>query len=155
MCCIYLSIQPFRNFLGESKPITLLQTIDGSWSEWSQWSSCSKSCLSKSDGFALGERERSRKCDNPEPRNKGRQCLGEVTESFQCSAELCDGIWQSWSLWSACSESCGTGSRSRSRKCSDLQCKTLRENSQYTSLKFDDGIVEIDSGCNDHDCPRE
>ena len=46
-----------RNVMGESKPVSLLQTLDGSWSEWTDWSACSKSCLSQSDG--LGERVRS------------------------------------------------------------------------------------------------
>ena len=43
-----------RNVMGQSKPVRLLQTLDGSWSQWSDWSACSKSCLSQSDG--LGEK---------------------------------------------------------------------------------------------------
>ena len=92
-----------RNVMGESEPVMLLQTLDGSWSEWSEWSACSKTCLSQSDGLgekpiqcrdlsynsssALGVRRRSRRCDSPRPQNNGRQCLGELTETAQCSAE--------------------------------------------------------------------
>ena len=36
---------------GESEPVTLLQTVDGSWSEWGDWGACSKTCLSKNDNF--------------------------------------------------------------------------------------------------------
>ena len=33
------------NSIGNSKPIYLVETIDGKWSSWSTWSSCSKTCL--------------------------------------------------------------------------------------------------------------
>ena len=36
---------------GESDPVTLLQSVDGSWSQWTSWSACSKTCLSKSENF--------------------------------------------------------------------------------------------------------
>ena len=151
--------------MGQSQPVRLLQTLDGSWSEWSDWSACSKSCLSQSDGLgeihlvrsqcialstiiynsssALGVRRRSRRCDSPRPQNNGRQCLGELTETAQCSTELCEGTWGSWTPWTICSKSCGKGSRSRSRRCSDLQCRS------------DSSNFEIDDKCNDHECPSE
>ena len=151
----YKLLPPIRNILGESKPITLLQTLDGSWSEWSPWSSCSKSCLSKSDGLTPGTKERSRKCDSPKPQNNGRECLGEATDSSTCSTELCNGTWEEWSLWSPCSESCGKGSRQRKRECSENKCQSIQENSQYSNQVLSGGIIQIDSSCNDHDCPRE
>ena len=31
------------------------------------------------------------------------------------------GVWGSWSAWSSCSVSCGTGERRRSRQCEEGQ----------------------------------
>ena len=38
-------IYTVKNSIGESKPISLVETIDGKWNSWSSWSSCSKTCL--------------------------------------------------------------------------------------------------------------
>lgn len=47
--------------------------VDGGWNCWSSWSPC-----------VQGKRTRSRKCNNPPPRDGGKSCLGETTESKQC-----------------------------------------------------------------------
>uniref|UniRef100_A0A672N870 Complement component C7 n=1 Tax=Sinocyclocheilus grahami TaxID=75366 RepID=A0A672N870_SINGR len=43
--------------------------IEGVWSCWSAWSSCSQ-----------GQKSRTRLCNNPAPRNGGRNCIGETVE---------------------------------------------------------------------------
>uniref|UniRef100_A0A8C0YEU0 Complement component C7 n=1 Tax=Cyprinus carpio carpio TaxID=630221 RepID=A0A8C0YEU0_CYPCA len=47
--------------------------IEGVWSCWSAWSSCSQ-----------GQKSRTRLCNNPAPRNGGRNCIGETVESKSC-----------------------------------------------------------------------
>ncbi|XP_068614087.1 complement component C7-like [Brachionichthys hirsutus] len=47
--------------------------IHGSWSCWSAWSQCS--------GV---RRSRSRTCSNPTPQNRGKDCIGESTETSDC-----------------------------------------------------------------------
>uniref|UniRef100_A0A1Q3FR61 Putative axon guidance receptor dscam n=1 Tax=Culex tarsalis TaxID=7177 RepID=A0A1Q3FR61_CULTA len=56
--------------------------VDGGWSEWSQWSKCSKTC-------GVGVRSRKRTCENPEPKNGGRECEGENVELEKCSSKSC------------------------------------------------------------------
>ena len=40
--------------------------IDGNWGSWSEWSGCSSNC----------SLSRTRVCDNPVPKYKGRNCTG-------------------------------------------------------------------------------
>ncbi|XP_048022830.1 complement component 7b isoform X2 [Megalobrama amblycephala] len=47
--------------------------IEGRWSCWSAWSSCSR-----------GQKSRTRSCNNPAPRNGGRNCIGETIERKNC-----------------------------------------------------------------------
>ncbi|XP_061675917.1 adhesion G protein-coupled receptor B1-like [Syngnathoides biaculeatus] len=84
--------------------------VDGVWNEWSSWSSCSSSCSN-------GTMQRTRECNGPS--YGGSECRGEWLESVDCFFGECpvDGSWQPWSLWSACSKSCGGGVQQRSRIC--------------------------------------
>ncbi|KAL5963271.1 Hemicentin-1 [Taenia solium] len=71
------------------------------------------------DDATLLDTNDSRLCESPAPRNGGAYCVGENTETRACLQAFCpvDGVWGSWSPWSACSSTCGAGLRHRSRKC--------------------------------------
>ena len=51
------------------------------------------------------------KYNNENESNENECCLPEYV--------VVDGGWSEWSEWGACNETCGTGSRSRSRACSN------------------------------------
>ncbi|XP_076370861.1 A disintegrin and metalloproteinase with thrombospondin motifs 18-like isoform X2 [Tachypleus tridentatus] len=56
--------------------------VDGGWGAFSDWTSCSKSC---DGGIAYKER----KCNNPRPRNGGKDCEGQTRVYKICNTELC------------------------------------------------------------------
>ncbi|XP_038063563.1 A disintegrin and metalloproteinase with thrombospondin motifs 6-like isoform X2 [Patiria miniata] len=90
---------------------------DGGWSNWGEYSACSVSC-------GYGHRSRYRTCTNPAPQNGGQTCTGSSTEYQQCSNSLAcsvpvNGGWSSWSLFGACSVTCGGGQQTRSRTCTN------------------------------------
>lgn len=58
--------------------------IDGAYSEWSPFSECNATC-------GVGVKIRKRSCNNPEPKNGGRNCSGlgpavgtEACDLFPC-----------------------------------------------------------------------
>ncbi|XP_045165423.2 coadhesin-like [Mercenaria mercenaria] len=88
--------------------------IDGGWTEWEEWSQCDKSC-------DLGYQVRLRRCANPPPYYNGKPCDGKDIEPRECNKDPCpvNGNWTNWFPWSPCSVSCGTGTKSRLRTCSN------------------------------------
>ncbi|XP_047002817.1 uncharacterized protein LOC124620192 [Schistocerca americana] len=56
--------------------------VDGGWSEWGPATSCSATC---GGGWGL----RKRRCDNPPPTLKGRDCEGDDTMDEQCNTFPC------------------------------------------------------------------
>ncbi|XP_039906140.1 netrin receptor UNC5D isoform X1 [Simochromis diagramma] len=53
--------------------------IDGGWNEWSQWTVCSSQC----------ERQRTRECNSPVPRHRGKMCEGNSEATENCTDGLC------------------------------------------------------------------
>ncbi|KAL8608110.1 hypothetical protein ACOMHN_016565 [Nucella lapillus] len=101
------------NPLGKTFVETVLNVVvHGRYSDWGDWSECSATC-------GQGVHYRSRSCDNPQPMNGGRDCVGERRESASCQLTPCpeDGEWGNWQKWSSCSVSCGAGQRQRQRPC--------------------------------------
>ncbi|XP_068700145.1 uncharacterized protein [Montipora foliosa] len=99
------------------RPCQVIQCpIHGNYSAWSRWGTCSTSC-------GPGERKRTRTCTNPAPEYGGLTCkekdLGPNVEFSKCNLGDCpvNGVWGPWSLWSACTASCGPGTRERKRSC--------------------------------------
>ena len=56
------------------------EAVDGVWQNWSKWGECSEPC-------GRGEQVRTRSCDNPRPKNGGRQCDGPSIERLPCSCD--------------------------------------------------------------------
>ena len=58
--------------------------VDGGWGPFSDWSQCSAPC-------GGGVQLRNRTCDNPAPKNGGKQCTGVSVEQRTCNAQQCHG----------------------------------------------------------------
>ncbi|XP_020632778.1 SCO-spondin-like, partial [Orbicella faveolata] len=114
--------------------------VDGGWSVWGSWSSCGKTC-------GGGVIERFRSCTNPPPFNGGKGCGSDYHESKECAVNKCpvDGGWSSWSTWTPCNRSCGTGFQERSRSCT--------EPAPRHGGKECHGDPQERHECNTHSCP--
>lgn len=83
----------------------------GGWTPWAQWTKCSRTC-----GF--GSQTRRRFCANAQLGTT--LCQGSTTQSQVCgNGEECVAIfqWSTWNKWTACTQSCGSGTTFRSRRC--------------------------------------
>lgn len=107
--------------------------IDGGWSPFSDWSTCSASC-------GVGMQVRNRICSSPVPQFNGRECDGEAFEVKHCNEGICSQLisspaatspatatalateWSLWSEWGECTAACGSGFKSRTRKCLTGNC---------------------------------
>ena len=87
--------------------------IDGNWTLWSPWSSCSASC-------GTGTQMRERDCAEPLPAFGGLPCDGNDLEIRECVNDCpIPGNWSPWSEFTVCSASCGLGTQTRTRSCSN------------------------------------
>ncbi|XP_051649408.1 hemicentin-1 isoform X5 [Manacus candei] len=114
--------------------------VAGEWSPWLPWGPCSETC-------GQGTQRRARLCASPAPAHGGQRCRGPDTQLQLCQRRHCpvDGKWAPWSSWSACSVSCGGGSRQRTRLCSDPA-------PQFGGHKCEGSDVQMDF-CNSDPCP--
>ncbi|XP_055997295.1 coadhesin-like [Ostrea edulis] len=89
---------------------------DATWSAWNHWSDCSVTC-----GTNMGSRSRQRRCLTRASSHD--ICVGNSHEAHSCRATSShcprDGHWGNWLPWSACSVSCGTGTKHRQRTCNN------------------------------------
>ncbi|NXB77102.1 HMCN1 protein, partial [Donacobius atricapilla] len=114
--------------------------VAGGWSPWAPWGPCSSTC-------GKGSQTRARLCTSPAPAHGGPRCPGPDTQLQLCFRRRCpvDGKWSLWSSWSACSVSCGGGSRQRTRHCSDPA-------PQFGGHKCEGSDIQMDF-CNSDPCP--
>ncbi|XP_013411295.1 uncharacterized protein LOC106174328 isoform X9 [Lingula anatina] len=114
--------------------------VDGNWADFTPWSSCSVSC-------GGGVQTRNRTCTNPAPANSGATCPGDASESQQCNINPCpiDGGFTEWSAWGTCDRTCGGGTHSRNRSCTNPAPQFGGQNCT--------GIEEESKACNTNPCP--
>ena len=108
--------------------------VHGNFSEWSDFSECSSTCGNST-------KKRTRICTNPSPKHGGNDCstLGPHVQVVSCDVSPCpiNGNYSEWSLFTACSKTCGNGSQARSRTCTNptplfggIDCKALGPNTE-------------------------
>lgn len=118
--------------------------VDSNYSSWSNYSVCSKSC-------GNGTMERQRNCSNPAPRHSGKDCssLGPNKEIKRCNEFPCPihGNFSAWSIFSVCSKSCGNGTKTRTRNCSNPFPKHRGRNCSLL------GPLKEVRSCNVFSCP--
>eukprot|EP00993_Chasmostoma_nieuportense_P005588 NODE_620_length_2008_cov_220.447103_g576_i0.p1 GENE.NODE_620_length_2008_cov_220.447103_g576_i0~~NODE_620_length_2008_cov_220.447103_g576_i0.p1 ORF type:complete len:643 (-),score=45.94 NODE_620_length_2008_cov_220.447103_g576_i0:79-1953(-) len=88
--------------------------VDGGWSAWSAFSVCSATC-------GGGSQTQTRVCNNPPPTNGGAACIGSSSFTQDCNTQSCavNGGWSAWSAFSSCSVTCGTGTQTQTRSCTN------------------------------------
>ena len=112
------------------------------WSTWGEWSSCSKTC-------GNGDQTRQRTCQVPQSRitlKNNSVCPGNGTEKRICNPNPCPEL-TSWTPWTPCSKSCGSGERRRSRKCE------IPENARSQNNPCGNADLNQRELCNTQKCP--
>ncbi|CAC5368050.1 Coadhesin,Thrombospondin-1,Mucin-like protein [Mytilus coruscus] len=144
----------------ESRPCRLQECpSDGGWSEYgnfNEWSACSVTC-----GKGTKSHQRARSCTKPEPQFGGKDCKGsevdiqtESCDMLDCPDTLADGGWSeygSFNEWSACSVTCGNGTKShqRTRSCT-------KPEPQFGGKDCKGSEVDIQTeSCDMLDCPAD
>ena len=88
--------------------------VHGKYSAWSKFTPCSVTC-------GWGVHSRNRTCTDPTPAHGGRNCSqqGPTTEITSCMDRKCpiNGGYSPWSEFTNCSQTCGGGSSTRMRTC--------------------------------------
>ncbi|KAJ8302243.1 hypothetical protein KUTeg_021230 [Tegillarca granosa] len=114
--------------------------IHGGWTSYSEWSTCNVSC-------GGGTQSKIRSCTNPAPQYGGNNCVGSTTESRACNTYNCPihGGWTSYSEWSTCNVSCGGGTQSKIRSCTNPAPQYGGNNCV--------GPTTESRACNTHNCP--
>lgn len=57
--------------------------IDGHCGRWSSWTACSVTC-------GYGTHTRTRKCEDPAPKNGGKDCRGDRKDLGKCLRTICN-----------------------------------------------------------------
>ncbi|XP_067391212.1 hemicentin-1 isoform X2 [Emydura macquarii macquarii] len=114
--------------------------VEGAWGSWLPWGPCSDTC-------GKGTQTRLRLCNSPPPSLDGSYCEGSDTQMQVCNKRHCpvDGKWATWTSWSACTVSCGGGTKQRTRDCSD-------PTPQFGGHNCEGNDIQIDF-CNSDPCP--
>ncbi|KAI8502229.1 hypothetical protein Bbelb_198170 [Branchiostoma belcheri] len=129
--------------------------IDGGWSEWVE-GECSVTC-------GVGEKTRTRNCNNPSPAHGGAECTLEdgvttgleETKIIPCDEGPCpivDGGWSEWEDYGSCSVTCGDGEVTQVRHCNNPS--PAHGGADCTLEDGTTGRIEHQTvSCNDGPCP--
>eukprot|EP01127_Copromyxa_protea_P010250 TRINITY_DN2485_c0_g1_i1.p1 TRINITY_DN2485_c0_g1~~TRINITY_DN2485_c0_g1_i1.p1 ORF type:complete len:1772 (+),score=339.78 TRINITY_DN2485_c0_g1_i1:19-5334(+) len=118
------------------------QPCDCAWTEWGEWGQCSKTC-------AGGTKIRTREV-SVEPTPGGTECdFNESVSTQACNTQACTSApvncaWSAWGAWTACSATCGGGTRSHMR--------TIATQASNDGADCLDGNWE-EQACNTGSCP--
>lgn len=114
--------------------------INGNWGGWTAWTRCSEEC-------GKGSKTKSRKCNNPFPQYGGKKCPGYHTIKAVCEIKPCPihGGYTQWSDFGACTKSCGGGTQTRERACTN---PTPEHGGRKCA-----GIAVHSQPCNTQNCP--
>merc|ERR1719478_62711 len=107
-------------------------------SDWTAWSACSTTC-------GQGTRSRSRSV-RVEAKHGGQACEDALEASEQCKDRECPVHCElsDWTGWSACSATCGDGTKTRSR--------SVTVDAQHGGSPCE-GSLEASENCRDKECP--
>lgn len=92
------------------EPCKTSNRVTSYWGPWSAWSNCNATC---GPSFQVSKRQ----CiSNGKPKCRGR---GEKLK--RCGTPPCpiDGGWSDWGNWTRCSVTCGNGTQTRTRTCTN------------------------------------
>ncbi|XP_076811254.1 SCO-spondin-like [Clavelina lepadiformis] len=124
------------------------------WNSWREWSPCTATQPCSEGGI----RRRRRRCEgliSNTSFGRTRQaflteaCTGPATETEVCqNPSQCNvASWEIWSDWEKCSDSCGPGTQSRSRRCVlsssegiDTGCEQLTDAVKFVPLDVENGL---------------
>mmetsp|Transcript_25160 Transcript_25160/g.72526 ORF Transcript_25160/g.72526 Transcript_25160/m.72526 type:complete len:487 (+) Transcript_25160:3-1463(+) len=83
--------------------------VDCKWSNWGRWSECTKTC-------GNGKMTRLRSVSVQKDFG-GKPCDGLPQDTKACDSSPCPGVceWSEWGEWTKCTQTCGGGTRSRTR----------------------------------------
>ncbi|WAR06181.1 CADN-like protein, partial [Mya arenaria] len=126
--------------------------IDGGYSTWAEWAECSVTC-------ETGSRTRLRTCTNPEPQYNGADCsgLGAGSQTESCTVDtMCPiaGGYTSWAQWSTCAVTCGEGTVTRTRDCTNPSPQYNGANCDVIGSSSDTTTCSANASCIAwSDCP--
>jgi len=126
--------------------------INGGWSQWGSCSSCTKTC-------GGGTCTRRRSCTNPRPSNGGKTCTGDSSKTVVCEMQSCplpiNGGWSQWGSCSSCTKTCGGGTCTRRRSCTNpapanngRRCSGGETKSESCQTQTCSGQTNADLNCN-------
>ncbi|XP_070203267.1 ectin-like [Littorina saxatilis] len=97
--------------------------LASTWRAWSEWTTCVRAV-----GFRTENKSRGRSCRKPDLKDRppgtcAEDCPGDSYQTVKCPpTRICETTWLEWGEYGQCSETCGAGVKSRSRRCRSTLC---------------------------------